>query len=341
MTVKFLKENRARVVKCTSFHASSDRMPSSTPPVKAPATGPAAATSSFTGTAAFSSFLLSRIASNPFLILEAPRSLTPATTPTAIPSTFDSAQRAFLLHPPSSPASQSAHASPAAGTTAPATSAAAVTALLQRALVDAPLLPVGGAHLLHELVWGNFVACAEAAKQVGCYQRALHLHDARAREETKETEKAAGLSKGERDATPLGSSPLSDSPFLSMLGDGGDGVSASSGASATGSLVNAEELSVSLAPELLRARLAQAQARLGEQRAVLQRGLRKLRRIAQDLHDYDAIPIAELRRQRQATVRELLAPVAVTTGSELPRGDESAVSVAVSEQDRKRQRTAE
>ncbi|KPI84392.1 hypothetical protein ABL78_6553 [Leptomonas seymouri] len=296
-----------------------------------------------TSTTGFTAFVLDRVAHNPFLIGETPRSLSAASGGVAA-ATLDPAQRAVLLHP--------------AVPTNDTASATAVTSLLQRALVDAPLLPTGGSHLLHEHVWSNFVACAEAAKQVGCYKKALQLSAARASREAEPTpgkESGSGADVNTSDAgddpsrvkgalglPPLASDPKpadSPQPPLSLPSASSSSSPQAGNSNSANSLLSPEELSVSFAPDVLQTRLAQAQARLVEVKIALQRGLARLRRVAVSLHTYDATPIEELRRQRQATAQELVTPLKV-----LPMQSEGGTTppaVVESEQDRKRPRTAE
>ncbi|KPA75529.1 hypothetical protein ABB37_08421 [Leptomonas pyrrhocoris] len=307
------------------------------PPRTSPFSSKAAAAPS-TSTSGFASFVLERVAHNPFLIHETPRSLRLTGGVGGVPTTLDPDQRDVLLHADAPP--NSANAATAAVT------AAAVTAVLQRALVDAPLLPVGGSHLLYELVWSNFVACAEAAKQVGCYKQALELHGARAMTAAAVAPAAATATSdaGVDTSSSTNDSSLVESVFgASPLVPGSQPASSPQGGSGH-SLFSPEELSTSIAPDVLHARLAQSQTRLAELKVELARSLAKMRCIAQDLDAYDATPIEELRRQREAATTALMTPVVVPPslreGGAVPP---PAVVVVVDgeQQDRKRQRTAE
>ncbi|KAL7698839.1 hypothetical protein N2W54_001923 [Lotmaria passim] len=297
-------------------------------------------------TSPFAAFVLDRAAHNPFLINETPHSLNGSSCSSGngartnvVPSTLDPAQRAVLLQP--------------ATTTPSAANAAAVTAILQRALVDTPLLPCGGAHTVHELVWPSFVACAEAARQVGCYATALALHDARAMSESAHDANAATTAAQTPFAptirpepslaeSPFGDSPLAiGSPAASPTSSSPQGKSSSiSSSNPARILLSPEELSVSLSRDLLVARHAQAQARLTELKVTLQRSVARLRRVAHDLHAYDAMTVAELRRQRQATMQELTTPVAAVEAT-VPLCQEIACAEEGGAQHRKRQRAAE
>lgn len=300
-----------------------------------------------TNTAAFSAFVLSRIASHPLLIHETPRSLASADTGSGVPSSLDAAQRALLGSADAAssgklPATSGLNS--ASSSSSSSNTSAALTGLLQRALVDAPLLPNGGAHLLHELVSTPFMACAEAAKQVGCFRQALELQASATRTSSGDAETTAAAAAGNAmvegkavegtfEASPLASSPTAEAPPSSALGNDGSAVNEAR--------VTAAELSVSVTADVLRARLAQAETRLAEQKALLQRGLAKLRRTAQALQEVDAVAMSELRRRRQAAVRELLTPVTVAGPLKSTVNASVTASTAAAEQDRKRQRTCE
>ncbi|GET85659.1 hypothetical protein, conserved [Leishmania tarentolae] len=261
----------------------------------------------------FASFILERVSRNPFLVGETPRSLRPASSQTAatedapsIPSVVDAAQRAVIAQ---------ASTSGTAATSSPA-SALAVTAVLQRALIDAPLLPVGSCHLLHELVWTNFLESAKASKQVGVYRRALQLYHARQaqasttaplQDQQPRTEMATSAHDGVLRNTTRGAavdlfaaSPLASSPTDSQQ---------QSDQGSAGLLQTPEELSLALAGDVLQANMEQALMRLAASRKELQRGLAKLRRLLDGLRAYDAVPFEELARQEQKTISHLFTAV--------------------------------
>ncbi|KAI5689032.1 hypothetical protein MNV84_00447 [Leishmania braziliensis] len=302
------------------------------------------AASASTSAPSFASFVLERVSRNPFLIGETPWSLRPppphpeatsasppaqhvAKSPrdatedaSSLPSTLDPAQRAVIAQ---------ACIAGTAATSNPA-STLAVTAVLQRALIDAPLLPVGGCHLLHELVWPHFLASAEAAKQVFCYRKALQLCDARQAQPTTDsnvplpeqkppqsshcTEVTSSTSDGELEkkangaavdlfaASPLAVSSTDDQQWSNQ----GAGALPSSGAASL--LQTPEELSLSSARDVLQARMGEALTRLAASREELQRGLTKLRQRLDGLHAYDAVPFAELAQQQEETMRSLFTP---------------------------------
>ncbi|TPP52365.1 hypothetical protein CGC20_15655 [Leishmania donovani] len=287
----------------------------------------------------FASFVLERVSRNPFLIGETPRSLRPPPSQPAatedalsIPSALDAAQRAVIAQ---------ASTSGTAATSSPA-SALAVTAVLQRALIDAPLLPVGGCHLLHEHVWTHFLASAEAAKQVGCYRKALQLCKVRQAEpgtgvnaplqeqpQAPRTEATASTCDGALSSTTRGAavdlfaaSPLASSPTDNQQRSYQGGV---------GLLQTPEELSLALTEDALQANIEQALTRLAGSREELQRGLAKLRRLLDGLRAYDAVPFEELARQEQEAVRRLFAPVAATAadGSARSNTDTSSSSAVL------------
>lgn len=237
-----------------------------------------------------------------------------------MPSALDAAQRTVIAQ---------ASASGTAATSSPA-SALAVTAVLQRALVDAPLLPVGGCHLLHEHVWAHLLASAEAAKQVGCYRKALQLYKARQAQsrtglnapleeqqrqqpQTPRTKATAStcdvaLSHTTRGAAVdlFAASPLASSPTDNQQR------SYQSGADL---LQTPEELSLALTEDALQANMEQALTRLAGSREELQRGLARLRRLLDGLRAYDAVPFEELARQEQETIRRLFTPVAAAAAA--------------------------
>ncbi|CAC22704.1 conserved hypothetical protein [Leishmania major strain Friedlin] len=288
----------------------------------------------------FASYVLERVSRNPFLIGETPRSLRPPPSQPAatddapsIPSALDAAQRAVIAQ---------ASTSGAAATSSPA-SALAVTAVLQRALVDAPLLPVGGCHLLHEHVWTPFLASAEAAKQVGCYRKALQLYKAgqaesgtgvnaplqqqQQQQQASRTEATASARDGALSSTARGAavdlfaaSPLATSPtdHQQRSYQGGVGV-----------LQTPEELSLALTEDALQANMDQALARLVGSREELQRGLAKLRQLLDGLRAYDAVPFEELAQQEQAKVRRLFAPVAAAAADGSARSNTNTSSSGV------------
>ncbi|KAG5486583.1 hypothetical protein CUR178_07950 [Leishmania enriettii] len=301
----------------------------------------------------FTSFVLERVSRNPFLINETPRSLRPPSPQTAaitplspaqhlaksvrdpkedaplIPSTLDAAQRAVIAQ---------ASISGSVTTSIPASaSTSAATAVLQRALVDAPLLPLGGCHLLHELVWPHLLASAEAAKQLNSYRKALQLYDARQAisttgtnaplqgQQPHRTEATSLTTDGELKKTVAGAAAdiFAASPLASPLTDDqhqsnqGVGASLSTGNSAL--LRTPEELSQSCTRDALQANMEQALTRLTGSRRELQRGLKKLRRILDGLLAYDAVPFAELEARRLEAVRNLFTPVVVATAGDCGR----------------------
>ncbi|KAG5511648.1 hypothetical protein JKF63_07245 [Porcisia hertigi] len=313
----------------------NEMLPSlSTPLPSAAGAARSSAASTSTPAPSFSAFVLERVSRNPFMISETPRSQHPdltsgdmtedvATTPT----TLDATQRLAIAQ--TSILGSAATSNPA--------SALAVTAVLQRVLVDTPLLPIGGCHLLHEIVWPHFLCSAEAAKQVGCYRKALQLHDAR--QLLSNADSTASLQEQQAPRTETASSSTSDgelsktkgraavdiftaSPLASSPADGqqwrgeGDGSSLSPGTASP--LQTPEELSLTLTRSTLEARMEQARARLAASRKELQRGLTKIRRLLDGLRAYDAVPLAELARQQQETTRALFTPVAMRRMGDAP-----------------------
>ncbi|KAK7202062.1 hypothetical protein NESM_000274900 [Novymonas esmeraldas] len=254
--------------------------------------------------ASFQAFVLERVAHSPALISETAYSLASSTTAssttttttatqhsgaeaadvtTAAPRTTDAAQRAVIAL---------AGATGSVATSNPA-SALAVTAVLQRAIVDAPLLPFGGSHLLHELVWSPFVVCAEAARQLGRDRAALRIAEGRLA--------APGPDAGARAGGE--SAPAIHAPREA----------AEEARHADGVLkeVAEEDLAACLPHAALLARVEQAQQRLCECRRDLRRGWVRLRRILADLQAYDAVPLATLTRQQQEDTRALFTSVVV------------------------------
>ncbi|KAG5487487.1 hypothetical protein LSCM1_07442 [Leishmania martiniquensis] len=316
------------------------------------------ATPSSTPAPSFTSFVLERVSRNPLLINETPRSVSPPSQQTAaatslspaqhlaksahdpaeevpsIPSTLDAAQRAVITQ--ASISGNAAALSPA--------SASAATAVLQRVLIDVPLLPVGGCHLLPEMIWLYFIASAAAAKQLSSYRKALQLYDARqAPPSTGETaplqgrqphrtEATASTSDGEPPketaaaavdvfaASPLASSPADDQQHS----DSGADASSSTGTACL--LKTPEELSLSCTRDALQANMEQARVRLAGSRRELDRGLKKLRQILDSLRAYDAVPLAALQRQRQEAMRTLFTPVVVAPAGAWARDDANVCS---------------
>ncbi|KAG5507888.1 hypothetical protein JIQ42_07179 [Leishmania sp. Namibia] len=315
----------------------SIRMPLSLMSSPPPTAGAARSTATPPSTPdpSFTSFVLERVSRNPFLINETPRSLRPPSPQTAaedaplIPSTLDAAQRAVIAQ---------ASISGSVTTSIPASaSTSAATAVLQRALIDAPLLPVGGCHLLHELVWPHLLASAEAAKQLSNYRKALQLYDARQALSTTDTnaplqgqqphrtEATSLTTDSELKKTVAGAAAdiFAASPLASPLTDdqhqSNQGVGASLSTGTAGLLRTPEELSQSWTRDALQANMEQALTRLTGSRRELQRGLKKLRRILDGLRAYDVVPFDELEARRQEAVRNLFTPVVVATAGDCAR----------------------
>lgn len=132
----------------------------------------------------FECFVLSRIARNPALISESPRGVAGVNAPSPSPpspshgvSTLEAAHKKLLAHfvsrssfssassPSAPPPREGAEAMSTTPSLSPAAAAASMT-LLQRAIVDTPLLPLAGEHFLYEALLQPFITAAAAARQL-------------------------------------------------------------------------------------------------------------------------------------------------------------------------------
>lgn len=110
----------------------------------------------------FEIFVLGKSAAIPSLIGETERTLR---NESGAPTLSD-AQRRLLTSAAQAESSDAHNNGDAARIQLPTTARADMTALLQRALVDSALLPIGGSQLVYEKLWSVFLTAAARAREV-------------------------------------------------------------------------------------------------------------------------------------------------------------------------------